>query len=77
MGLKYRPSGAGGADMWHGMPIWIFKVPDTGEEIVFRGTFSNLKLVGYFNSQIRTVGDLQDVVRLVSGHVIPVETLTI
>lgn len=76
IGLKYRPSVAGGADMWLGLPIWDLKTP-TGDTITFRGTFTNLKLAGYFNSQIRTVGDLQDMVRLVSGYIIPIETLTI
>jgi len=75
-GLKYRPSGAGGADMWLGLPIWDFKTP-TGDLIVFRGTFSSLKLAGYFNSQIRTVGDVQDIVRLLTGYVIPIENLII
>lgn len=76
LGLKYRPSGIGGADSWLGCPFWEFKTP-SGDAVTFRGTFSSLKLAGYFNSQIVTVGDLQDTVRLLTGYVIPIETLTI
>ena len=75
MGLKHERCGISGADQWQGMPIWTYKGKYT--EITFRGTFSHFLLAGYFNSQIKTVGDLVDIIRLVSGEILEIDKLEI
>ena len=67
LGLVLQKSGgASGADSWQGMPFWYYK-DCSGFTIVFRGTFSRLCLEGFVNSRITTVGDLVDVIRILSG----------
>ena len=78
MGLILKKGGtASGADMWAGMPIWEYK-DCSGLIIQFRGTFSRLLVSGFPNSRIITVGDLQDMIRMLSGcPTIEIEKLTI
>ena len=75
IGFKNKKcDGYSGADNWQGLDFWIYESTD-GQKIVFRGTPSDLKLVGYFNSRIRNIGDIQDIVRIIIGETIPIETL--
>ena len=70
--VPLKPGRASGADMWQGMAIWQYKDCNRNS-IFFRGPAQNLKVEGHFNSQIRTVGDFIDCIRLLTGCIIPTE----
>jgi hypothetical protein len=56
-GFKKHKAGMGGADMWQGMSGWGIN----SDEWLFRGdTKGGLKLVGYFNTNILYVHQLQN-----------------
>ena len=77
LGLKYRSGGyASGADSWQGLPFWTF-TPKIGCVVDFRGTFSLLKLPGYGNSKITTVGELVDMIKMLTGELIDFKSLVI
>ncbi len=64
-GFKKHKTGIGGADMWQGMDGW--SLGDSGW--LFRGNpKSGLKLVGYFNTNINYVHQLQNLYFALTGH---------
>ena len=64
-GFKKHKSGIGGADMWQGMNGW--SLGDSGW--LFRGNSkSGLKLVGYFNTTINYVHQLQNLYYALTGE---------
>lgn len=60
--IKHK-AGIGGQDMWAGMDAYSYE--DSGW--LFRGTGSRLHLVGYFNTQIHYVHQLQNLFYLLTG----------
>lgn len=65
-GFKYKASRAGGQDQWAGMPVW------EGKFLTLRGRCStsgntDLRVEGYFNSNINRLTDLKQVHYLLCG----------
>lgn len=66
---KEKVSSYGGADMWQGMSAYSYN-----GEWLFRGSpKSGLKLVGYFNSDIRYVHQLQNIFLALTGKELTIE----
>lgn len=63
-GFKRHKAGAGGADMWQGMDGWSRGNGDW----MFRGDPKCLHLVGYFNTQIRFLHELQNLYHFLTGE---------
>lgn len=59
---KEKTGGAGASDMWSGMKAWSFK-----NQWLFRGEPNCLSLVGYFNTQIKYVHQLQNLNYALTG----------
>jgi hypothetical protein len=65
LGFKKHKCGISGADMWQGMDGWSFG----NSEWVFRGNpKSGLKIVGYFNTNIQYLHELQNAFHVLTGH---------
>ena len=69
-GFVRHKTGIGGCDMWQGMDGWAFG--DNGW--LFRGDPKNgLKIVGYFNSNIHFIHQLQNIIFALTGEELNVE----
>lgn len=62
-GFKRHRAGIGGADMWQGMDGWSFG----DDEWIFRGSPNCLHVVGFFNSKIEYLHELQNAFRIIKG----------
>lgn len=62
-GFKKHKAGAGGADMWQCINGWSYE----NSEWIFRGSAKCLHLVGYFNTQIIYLHELQNLFPFIIG----------
>ncbi|CAE14756.1 unnamed protein product [Leptospira phage LE1] len=64
-GFVYKRFGAGGQDQWAGMDIWTLN-SRTGQYLTLRGEPGDLKLAGYYDSDIQTVEELEILVQVLT-----------
>lgn len=66
--VKQKGGGMGGQDQWAGMASWAIK-----GNWLFRGQASCLRLVGYFNAQVKYVHQLQNLYYALTGEELTVK----
>lgn len=66
-GLKRHKCGISGADMWQGMDGWSID-NHFFSGWLFRGNGKELKLVGYYNSEIKYIHQLQNLYFALTGE---------
>ena len=67
---KHRP-GAGGQDQWAGLTAW--SIHDSNW--LFRGSPNDLRLVGYFNTKLKYVHELQNLYFFLTGEELKLITI--